>query len=230
MIRIAIQEGGSANPTLNSYLRTAIDQASGCNMPMATINNQIKKYNSNDAQLKRHVLEIKLINKVFVICEVFSENVSGLRMNVNSVLRKCNASYADVKHMFDEIGFLQVTKPSGNFANAAEFEDKLTEDAIEADAQEVEDIDFETKSATFICRPMDIEKVKRSLLNFGYTVEVAEHIFIPQNTFQLNESEMKTLESFKQKLSQLDGVENIYDNVEPTPSSWWSDEPLENKN
>lgn len=215
MIRIAIQEGGSTNPASNSYLKTAIDQASGCNMPLATINNQIKKFNTSDAQLKRHILEIKVMNKVFVVCEAFTENLSSLKHNINTVLRKSNASYADVKHMFDEMGFLQVTKPTGTFTNAAEFEDKLTEDAIEADVQEVEDIDFETKSATFICRPIDIEKVKRTLLNIGYTVEVAEHIYVPQNTSQLTESEAENFEKFKYRMKLVEAIENIYDNVEP---------------
>lgn len=219
MIRIAIQEGGSTNPSVNTYLRTAIDQAMGCNMPMASINNQIKKFSANDAVLKRFVVEIKLMNKVFVICETFTDNIVTMKQNINAVLRKSNASYADVKHMFDEMGFLQVTKPTGSFTNASEFEEKLTEDAIEADVQEVEDVDFETKSATFICRPIDIEKVKRTLLNMGYTVEIAEHIYVPQNTFQLNEAEADNFEKFKQRMKLLDGIENMYDNVEPLATS-----------
>lgn len=220
MVRIAIQDGGGqTNPTLNSYLRTAMDQASKLNVPLATINNQIKKFNANDAQLKRYFLEMKTMNRIFLICEVYTENFAGLKQNVFSALKKSGqSSFADVKHIFDEIGIVRVSI-DGTFASSSEFEDKVTEHAIECDAQEVEDIDFETKSATFVCRPIEIEKVKRTLLNLGYTVDFAEHIFVPQSTLEISEAERKTYEYLKQKLSQIDGFENLFDNVEPVDSA-----------
>lgn len=215
MVRIAIQDGGGVtNPALNSYLRTAMDQAAKLNVPLATINNQIKKFNANDAQLKRYFLEMKTMNRIFVICEVYTDNFAGLKQTVYTAMRKAGqTSFADVKHIFDEIGYVNVSL-DGTFASASEFEDKVTEHAIECDAQEVEDIDFETKSASFICRPIEIEKVKRTLLNLGYIINIAEHMFVPQCTLEISEAERKTYESLKQKLSQIDGFENVYDNVE----------------
>lgn len=216
MIRIAIQEGGgSTDPKLNTYLRTVMDQALKLNMPMATISNQIKKYNANEAQLKKIWLEIKSMNRIFLIVEFYTEHVTIAKNNTASAMRRAgSSSFSDVKHMFEELGIVVATRLDGTFANAAAFEDKLTEDAIECDAQEVEDIDFENKSATFICRPIDVEKVKRKLLNLGYVVEIAEHVFIPQNTYKLNEAETKTYEFLKLRLSQIDGFERIFDNVE----------------
>ena len=215
MIRIAIQDGGSTNPVNNSYLKTAVEQAVKSNVPMATINNQIKKFNSNDAPLKRYFLEMKTMSRIFLIVEVYTEHFVGLKMNINTVMRKAGqTAFADCKHMFDEFGLVQVTKVDGTFANASEFEDKVTEDAIECDAQEVEDVDFDKKSASFICRPIEVDKVKRLLMDLGYTIDFAEHIFVPHNTVKPTEAEIKTYETLKQKLSQVDGVENIYDNVE----------------
>lgn len=215
-IRIAIQEGGgSTNPATNSYLKSVIDQATKLNMPQGTITSQIKKFNANDAQLKRYILEIKSINKVFILCEVYTDNLASLKMHINTAMRKATQSVlGDVKHAFDEMGILQVTRTDGVFTDAADFENKLTEDAIECEAQEVEDIDFDSKSATFICRPIDIEKVKRELLKIGYAVEFAEAVFIPQHTFRLNEAELKIVESLRQRLKQIEGVENLFDNVE----------------
>lgn len=218
MIRIAIQDGGSTNPANNSYLRTAIDQATKKNMPMATINNQIKKYNARDVQLKRYFLEFKAQNRLFFICEVYTENLVMFKNNLNTVLRKAGGSIADVKHFFEEAGLVVVTKPDAKAATADEFEDKLTEDAIECDAQEVEDIDFASKSATFVCRPIDIEKVKRSLLNLGYTVEESVHAFSPLKTVTPNENEEKAFEIIKSRLSQIDGYENLYSNIEQAAS------------
>lgn len=202
---------------MNSYLRTVVEQALSKNMPMATIDKNIKKFNAADAKLTKHFFEIKTMNRIFLLCEVYSENIAGLKMNVNSVMRKAgnNTSFADIKHNFEEVGFVQVTVAAGKtFANATEFEDFLTEHAIEVDAQEVENVDFEGKTATFICRPIDIEKVKRQLLNLGYIVEDSQHIFVPNNVLKLTEAETKAYENLKLKLSQLDGYENIFDNVD----------------
>jgi translational activator of cytochrome c oxidase 1 len=201
---------------MNSYLRTVIDQALSKNMPMATIEKNIKKYNSAEAKLTRHFFEIKTLGKVFVICEVYTENLAGLKQLVNVVVRKTanNTALADLRHSFEEIGYVQVTAANCQAANASEFEDFLTEHAIECDAQEVENIDFDSKSATFICRPIDIEKVKRSLLNLKYIVDDSQHIFVPTSVLKLNENEAKVYEGLKVRLSQLDGYENIFDNVD----------------
>ena len=220
MVRIAIQDGGSTNPTLNSYLRTVIDQATKQNMPMATINNQIKKFNVNEAQLKKCFIELKSQNRMFFVCEAYTENLSLFKQNMNTAMRKTgNTAFADVRHFFDEAGIIAVAKPDGKFTDAQEFEDKLTEDAIESDAQEVEDVDFENKSATFVCRPIDIEKVKRSLLNLGYVVDASQHIFIPLQTVTPTEAEMKAHEKLRMQLSKIEGFENLYSNVE-LPETW----------
>lgn len=215
MVRIAIQDGGSPNPATNSYLKTVMDQAIKLNVPMATLTNQIKKFNANDAQLKRFFLEVKAFNRIFIMVEVYTENLPGLKTSMKSVLRKANNSvFADIKHFFDEFGFIHAGNVSGSFASQSEFEDKVTSDAIEVDSEEVEDIDFETKSATFLCRPMDLEKVKRALLRLGYTIHTAEHIFVPGSSIELDEQEMIVYEKLKTKLLEIDGVESVYSNVQ----------------
>lgn len=214
MIRIAIQEGGSSNPQLNSQLKSVIDQAVKSNMPLTTVNNQIKKFNANDAQMKKYFLELKSQNKIFLICEFYTDNLAQAKMNINTVMRKSgNTSFADVRHMFDEIGYVSAKKADGIFANESEFEEKVMEDGIECDVQEVEDIDFASKSASFICPPMELERVRRSLISAGYVVDIAEHIFAPKHTQRLAESEMSAFEKLKDRLSLLDGYENVFDNV-----------------
>lgn len=215
-IRIAIQDGGGVtNPATNVYLKTVIDQATKLNMPMATISNQIKKFNANDVQLKRYTIEMKSINKVFLICELFTDNLALTKASIHTAMRRAGSTtIGDVKHAFEEMGIIQVSKPDGVYTDAADFENKLTEDAIEFDAQEVEDIDFDSKSATFICRPIEIEKVKRLLLSKNYSIDFAEPAFIPTNTFRITEDEQKIVTNLKQRLMQIEGVENVFDNVE----------------
>lgn len=125
MIRIAIQDGGSPNPTLNSYLRTVIDQALKQNMPMSTINNQIKKFNVKDAQLKRHFFELTTLNKINLLCEVYTENLPGLKQSLNTVIRKEKCKQTDCMHLFDEVCFVYSTKAVGASASESEFEEKV---------------------------------------------------------------------------------------------------------
>lgn len=183
---------------------------------MASIERNIKKFNANDAQLKKEFLDMKTMSRIFIVLELFSDNITRVKMDLNTIVRKTKAmgtALTDTRHMFEEIGIVSISTKK-EFSSSAEFEDQLMEDAINCDAQEVENIDFESKTASFICQPRDIERVKRTLLNSTYVVEDAQHIFVPQNTIQLNEDEKKNYEVFVQKLMTIEGVDNHFDNVD----------------
>lgn len=201
---------------MNSQLKTVIDQALAKDMPMASIERNIKKFNANDAQLKKEFLDMKTMSRIFIVLELFSDNITRVKMDLNTIVRKTKSmgtALTDTRHMFEEIGIVSISTKK-EFSSSAEFEDQLMEDAINCDAQEVENIDFESKTASFICQPRDIERVKRTLLNSAYVVEDAQHIFVPQNTIQLNEDEKKNYEVFVQKLMTIEGVDNHFDNVD----------------
>jgi transcriptional/translational regulatory protein YebC/TACO1 len=109
--------------------------------------------------------------------------------------------YCDVSHLFTELGIIQTTKPDVTCSNLSEFEELCTDHAIEIGAEEVEDLDLANKSATvsfllflslksfdyfstissqFTCQPMELERIKRSLVGLGYNIENMEHVFIPK--------------------------------------------------
>lgn len=187
MIRVAIQDGGSTNPQNNLYLRTVIEQATRANMPLATIKNNIKKFNDNDAKLTKYYFEMRALNKICLICELYTDNLTIARNNLNIIIRKFkHVALADIKFIFDEVAYVQAAKIEGKFANAEEFEEKVMEEAIEIDCSEVEDINFDAKSATFLCKPIEIERVKQALMKHGYGIDAAEHIFAPQQTVELS--------------------------------------------
>lgn len=214
----AIQENGNNNnPATNSQLKAVIDQALQKDMPMATIEKNIKRFNPSDMKLKKEFVDIKTLNKVFLVVEIFSDQIAKVKMDINTFVRKnksLGTTLADIKHSFEEAGIVIVTSKE-TFANSSEFEDKLTEDAINADAQEVEDIDFESKTATFVCKPIEIDRVKRDLMNLGYVIEEAQHVFVPQRVIQLTDDENEKYQIMLQKLKAIEGVEGYFDNVEP---------------
>lgn len=214
-MRLAAQEGKSADPAMNSKLASIIQEALRRNMPMATITNNLKKFKENPSQLKRHDVEIKFMSKVFLVAKYVTENLSILTSSVNIITRKeKKAVQTNIRIMFNEIGIIQASNSSGDFKTPEEFEEKVTEHAIECDAQEVEDVDFATKTATFTCNPQHIDRVKTSLLKLGYNIEYSEDIFIPLNTVTLTDDERKQYDALLKRLTQLEGFEKIYDNVE----------------
>lgn len=214
-MRLAVQEGKSAEINMNSRLASLVEEALRRNMPMATITNTLKKFKENPTQLKSHELELKFMSKVFLIAKFVTENSIALTSNINTIMRKeKKATQTNIRILFNEIGFIQVSLPNENFASEEEFEDKLTEHAIECDAQEVDDIDLSSKTATFTCNPNHIDRVKTSLLKLGYKIEYSENICIPLNTVTLTDDERKQYDSLLKRITQLEGFEKIYDNVE----------------
>lgn len=184
-------------------------------MPMSTINKNIEKFKSQQIQLKKHQVEIKCCQKIFLIAEFYTENLALLKSNVNTVFRKEPKSQsANCRHMFNEIGIVQISCPDANFKTNEEFEDKVTEDAIESEAQEVDEVSFEDKAATIICNPVDIDQVKGELMKRGYVIDHSEILFVPNATVSASEEERKQYDSLVKRLSQLDGFEKVFDNLE----------------
>lgn len=213
-IRMAIQETNQPNPAFNSKLSSIISEALKKNMPMATINKNIEKFKSQQVQLRKHVIEAKCCNKIFLIAEFYTENIALLKSNINIVFKKEPKSQpANCKHMFDEIGMIEISLPDTTCKSSSELEDKITEDAIECEAQEVDDVNFDDKTATIICNPDDIDKVKGELLKRGYVIDNSEGLFIPHTTISITDDERKQYDSLIKRITQLEGFEKIFDNV-----------------
>ncbi|XP_062534219.1 probable transcriptional regulatory protein TTE1135 [Armigeres subalbatus] len=210
-IRLAIQAGG-ANPAVNNALRAAIDEALKKNMPNSTIQGILKKGNQSTAQLKKFCLEIKAFEQVSVICVLYTDRFTQLKMEMATILRKNFAAFTDVKHMFDEQGYVEavwkVDIPGDDLLSMC------TEHAIEIGSEDVEVMSEETKLLRFICDPNEIDRVKTQLEKLGYSVEHSEHAFFPKSTIKLNPDAIEAYEKLKEKLKAIDGVEDIYDNVE----------------
>ncbi|KAG5684311.1 hypothetical protein PVAND_013546 [Polypedilum vanderplanki] len=214
-MRLAVQEKNQPDPALNSKLASLIAEALKKNMPMATINKNLEKFKNQQVQIKKFHFELKCANRIFLIAEYYTENLTGLKQNMNIVTRKeVKTQQSNCKHMFQEIGIIQISLPDTTAKSASEFEDKITEDAIECDAQEVDEINFDEKSAIITCNPEYIDKVKGDLLKRNYIIENSEVIFIPESTIEINEEERKNYNSLLKRLTQLEGFEKVYSNIE----------------
>jgi transcriptional/translational regulatory protein YebC/TACO1 len=137
-------DGNSANPDLNPVLRSAIDEALKKSMPQASIQNILKK-GASAGELKKHLLEIKALNKVFMVVLIYTENITGVKMNVSTILRKNAAIWSETRHLFVDKGLVQANASARHSEGTDSLEEVCTEDAIECGAEDVEVADEPTK-------------------------------------------------------------------------------------
>ncbi|XP_055586898.1 probable transcriptional regulatory protein BLi02909/BL01150 [Uranotaenia lowii] len=210
-IRMAIQAGGP-NPAVNSALRATIDEALKKNMPNSTIQGILKK-SSSAGQLKKFTIEMKAFEQVNMICVLYTDRFTQMKMDIATILRKHFSNFADVKHLFDEQGYVEAIAPLENAKN--DLLSSCTEDAIEAGAEDVEVMNEESRLVRFLCDPNEIDKVKTQLEKLNYSIEHSEHAFFPKSYVKLNPDAQSAYQILKDKLKTIEGIEDIYDNVEP---------------
>ncbi|XP_050070772.1 probable transcriptional regulatory protein Teth514_1449 [Anopheles maculipalpis] len=210
-IRLAVQAGG-ANPAVNNVLRAAIDEALKRNMPNATIQGILKKCTTQSVELKKYTLEIKALDQVNVICVLYTDRFAQLKMEMATILRKNFALFFDTMHAFDERGFVEAIAPAD--VKSDNLLSVCTDHAIETGAEDIEVMDENNRLIRFLCDPRDLDKVKKELEKLNYCVEHSEHAFFPKSTIKLNAEALEAYEKLKEKLKAMEGVEDIYDNVE----------------
>lgn len=199
-------------------------------MPNSKIADVIKKYNKSDAELKRVPLEIKVLNKIYVVAVIFTDNLTFSKNQISTILRKSNAAYADAKKLFDEKGLIEVVAP----AAAGDLLEQATDVAIECGAEDVELIDEKDRRLLFVCHPQSIYAVGKKVTERGYSIEGTDFTFSPkvgifyqrnfgaylnfflfQSTVVTTESDRAAFKIFYDKLKAFDGIEDIFDNMEP---------------
>lgn len=117
-------------------------------MPNHTIQGILRKASAPAAagasKLRRHFVEARVLNKVFMVCVLYTDRFAGDRMTIATLFRKGGAVAMDVRHMFTEKGVLEAVAPpgaSGGAEGEEELEERCTVDAIEFGAEELEILD-----------------------------------------------------------------------------------------
>uniref|UniRef100_A0A1B0FPW2 Transcriptional regulator n=1 Tax=Glossina morsitans morsitans TaxID=37546 RepID=A0A1B0FPW2_GLOMM len=227
-LRLAIQEGGSTDPVHNSKLRNVIDDALRKNMPMSSIQSSIKKSQQNKTELKRYRLDLRFKQKVFIVLIIYTDNYSGLKQEIASILRKFGAMMIDTNNLFEEYGLIEATVSKERLDSTKNIEELATDDAIECGAEEVEVSDatkglvnvrrlkaksLNTENTEFNILPEEVLSLRKSIETKNYIIENTEHIFTPVKYVELSSEEQAVYEKFIAKLHQISGIEEIYDNL-----------------
>ena len=209
---VAIREGGSADPSVNSKLKDCIAKAKANNVPNDNIERIIKKAASggDSANYEAVTYEGYGPNGVAVIVEALTDNR--------------NRTAGEVRHYFDKFGDNMGTQGCVSFmftkkgVLVIEREDlDKDEDTVMSDALEYGASDFEADEDVFTIytEPEDFSAVRDDLEKAGYTFVSAELEMVPSTYTKLEDEESITkMQKMLDMFEDNDDIQNVWHNWE----------------
>lgn len=209
---VAIREGGSADPSVNSKLKDCIAKAKANNVPNDNIERIIKKAASggDSANYEAVTYEGYGPNGVAVIVEALTDNR--------------NRTAGEVRHYFDKFGGNMGTQGCVSFmftkkgVLVIEREDlDKDEDTVMSDALEYGASDFEADEDVFTIytEPEDFSAVRDDLEKAGYTFVSAELEMVPSTYTKIDDEDNKTkMQKMLDMFEDNDDIQNVWHNWE----------------
>ena len=209
---VAIKEGGSADPSVNSKLKDCIAKAKAANVPNDNIERIIKKAaNDNDST-----------NYEAVTYEGYGP--SGVAVIVEALTDNRNRTAGEVRHYFDKFGGNMGTQGCVSFMFSQKGvlviereELEKDEDTIMSDALECGAADFEADEDVFTIytEPEDFGAVRDDLEKLGYAFVSAELEMVPSTYTKLEDEETATkMQKMLDMFEDNDDIQNVWHNWE----------------
>lgn len=207
---IAIKEGGSANPDINSRLRDVIAKAKANNMPNDNIKRTLDKYSGANGSIEYEAINYEGYGPsgVAVIVETLTDNRNRTAADVRHILDKYGAGMGAtgcVGWQFDQKGVLIIERAELD-------EDEVMMAALDAGAE-----DFQSDDGSFqiYTAPADFGAVREALEGKGYAFLEAEIEMVPQNFVTLEkEEDMAQMRKLLDNLEDNDDVQSVWHNWE----------------
>jgi len=208
LITIAAKDGG--DPSKNSKLKAAVDQAKSFDMPKENIERAIKKGTGELAgeSLEEVTFEGFGPGGIALIIEGITDNTNRTLSEVKVILNQNNGKMAGegaVKWMFERKGDIVINNGQKSI-NKEEFE--LA--AIDMGADDIQWGDGEIYVYT---KPEDLDNVKKTLEEKEFKIESASLSFIAKEEVKLAEKEKEQAQKLFEALDDNDTVNNIYSNL-----------------
>ncbi|XP_018356250.1 PREDICTED: translational activator of cytochrome c oxidase 1 [Trachymyrmex septentrionalis] len=205
---IAIQEGGTTNPSNNLKLSQVIERAKKADMPAASIKSLLAKMEARKNKTQTGVIEVRGPNGYIMLVCYITDNPKSFLIELNSKLKKTKGKTTNtsVKNMFIHTGSI-IVKKKGNLEQAME-------DAINIGAEDVEEfMENDMEYFQFKCDPKLLNKIKGLLKDREYYVLLAEEDYTPKIVIELNESDLEAVSHIRERVLSLEDVNKIHDNL-----------------
>lgn len=208
---VAIRDGGSADPNVNSKLRDCIAKAKANNVPNDNIERIIKKAQGGEnANYEAVTYEGYGPSGVAVIVEALTDNRNRTAGEVRHYFDKFGGNMGTpgcVSFMFEKKGVLIIEREE-----LEKDEDTVMEDALEAGAA---DFEADEDIFTVYTEPDDLSGVREDLEAKGYAFASAEVEQVPSNYTKIDDPE--TQEKMQKMLDMFednDDIQNVWHNWE----------------
>lgn len=209
---VAIRDGGSADPNVNSKLRDCIAKAKAANVPNDNIERIIKKAaSSNEGD-----------NYESVTYEGYGP--SGIAVIVEALTDNRNRTAGEVRHYFDKFGGNMGTPGCVGFmfskkgvlvVEREDFdkdEDTVMEEALEAGAS---DFEADEDIFTIYTEPDDFSAIRDDLSAKGYEFVSAEVEEVPSTYTKIEDEETKAkMQKMLDMFEENDDIQNVWHNWE----------------
>lgn len=207
-ITIAAKSGGG-DPDGNPRLRTAIVAAKAENMPADNIKRAIQRGTGELEGVSYEEISFEGYGPggVAIMVEVTTDNRNRAVSEIRHAFSKNSGNLGEsgsVGYLFAKKGLIVVPK------SAAE-EDKLTEIALEAGA---EDLTGDGDSWEITSNPKDFEAVRDAVKAAGITPEMAEVTMVASTYQKLEGAQANAMIRLLETLEDLDDTQNVYSNFD----------------
>ncbi len=209
-LAVAVREGGSTDPNVNSKLRDCIAKAKANNVPNENIERIIKKAAGEGDTTKYEAVTYE------------GYGPGGVAVIVEALTDNRNRTAGEVRHYFDKFGgnmgaqgcvsFMFSRKGVLIVENEGLDEDTVMEDALECGAADfvAEDDVFEIYT-----EPDDFGTVNEALSAKGYTFVEAEIEMVPSTYTKLTDEEQLTkMQKLLDMLDDNDDIQDVWHNWE----------------
>ena len=209
---VAIRDGGSADPNVNSKLRDCIAKAKAANVPNDNIERIIKKAaSSNEGD-----------NYESVTYEGYGP--SGIAVIVEALTDNRNRTAGEVRHYFDKFGGNMGTPGCVSFmfskkgvlvVEREDFdkdEDTVMEEALEAGAS---DFEADEDIFTIYTEPEGFSAIRDDLAAKGYEFVSAEVEEVPSTYTKIEDEETQAkMQKMLDMFEENDDIQNVWHNWE----------------
>lgn len=209
-IQVAVQQGGT-DPDMNARLYAALEKARKNSVTRDTIERAIKTgsgQGGEKAQLETVIYEGFTPHKIPVMVEALTDNRNRTGPEIRTLFKSGSlGTPGSVGFFFEHMGVVEAVHP--------EAEREAEDDAIEAGAQNVEELDAEEipeghTGATFLTDPKELAAVSKALAAMGWKLQASELRYLAKTFPELTEEQHEEVGVFLSALDDHGDVHRVY--------------------